>query len=103
MVVNNDNIFSEEEDYEEEMHANNNDGASALVTRLDFQTERESYSRPRRANSGTDNSTNSYYKSCTLESQLFTFRGSFSRWESIGEQVLLADIATTWLGAWTFT
>ena len=68
VVVNDSNIVSEEEDFaeeedqEEEMHANENDDTtaavvesdtSAVVAELDDQTERESYSRPRRENAGT--------------------------------------------------
>ena len=68
VVVNDDNIvsekedFAEEEDHEEEIHANENDDAPtavaesdalAVVVELDDQTERESYSMPRRENAGT--------------------------------------------------
>ena len=48
---------------------------------------------------GIDNITNSDCKLCSLESQLFSCRGSYARWESTCEHVFLADLAITWLGA----
>ena len=46
------------------------------------------------------NSTNSDCKLCSLESQLFSYRGSFARWECTGELLLLANLDTSWLGDW---
>ena len=42
----------EEEDHEKEIHTNEDNDIPAVVAELDDQTEKESYSRPRRANAG---------------------------------------------------
>ena len=49
-----------------------------------------------------DNSTNFDCQLCSLELQLFSCGGSFARWESTFEQVLLADLTNAWLRACTF-